>query len=144
MIGLPPPRERPRSAKREVGFTLIEVVVAFVLLSLVLVTAFEVFSAGFARAGELDDRSRALVMAQSKLAAAGMEDGLKDSQAQGESEDRRFQWTVAVKRVEDADPTAPPTSSWVMYRIDVRVAWRGSDTREHALSLSTLGVGQRP
>jgi general secretion pathway protein I len=144
VIGLPPSRERPRSAKREAGFTLIEVVVAFVVLSLVLAVVFEIFSTGLARASELDERSRALVVAQSKLALAGLEEALKDGESQGESEDRRFHWTVAVKRVQEdreSMPTAP--SAYSMYHIDVSVAWRGADTRDHTLSLSTLGVGPR-
>ncbi len=51
-------RTRPGRFSR--GFTLIEVVVAFVLLGLVLSTGYEVFSEGLARAGALEERSRAL------------------------------------------------------------------------------------
>ena len=112
VIGLPPSRERPRSAKREAGFTLIEVVVAFVVLSLVLAVVFEIFSTGLARASELDERSRALVVAQSKLALAGLEEALKDGESQGESEDRRFHWTVAVKRVQEDRESMPTLISF--------------------------------
>ena len=129
---------------RQRGFTLIEVVVAFVLLALVLATAFEIFSTGFSRAADLDDYSRALVVAQSRLAAAGTEETLKEGETQGESEDRRFHWTVAIKRTEDGtDPSKPPPSNYALYRIDVRVTWRGADTRDHALSLATLQVWTR-
>jgi general secretion pathway protein I len=132
------------SARRESGFTLIEVVVAFVVLSLVLAVAFEIFSTGMARAGDLDERSRALVVAQSKLAVAGLEEALKDGETRGESEDRRFQWTVTVKRIqEDHELIATAPAAYSMYRIDVRVAWRGADAREHTLSLSSVGVGPR-
>ena len=68
------------SRRREQGFTLIEVVVAFVLLALVMSTAFEIFSAGLARAGQLEERSRALVVAQSRLASVGVEETLKESE----------------------------------------------------------------
>jgi general secretion pathway protein I len=132
------------SARREVGFTLIEVVVAFVVLALVLAVAFEIFSTGMARAGDLDERSRALVVAQSKLALAGLEEALKDGETHGESEDRRFQWTVTVKRIqEDRDLIATAPTAYSMYRIDVRVAWRGADARDHTLSLASVGVGPR-
>ena len=123
---------------------MIEVVVAFVVLSLVLAVAFEIFSTGLARAGDLDERSRALVVAQSKLAVAGLEEALKDGETRGESEDRRFQWTVTVKRIqEDRDLIATAPAAYSMYRIDVHVAWRGADARDHALSLSSVGVGPR-
>ena len=129
---------------RERGFTLIEVVVAFVLLALVMSTAFEIFSAGLARAGQLEDRSRALVIAQSRMAIVGVEETLKEGESAGESEDRKYQWAVSVKRTgEGEDPAKPSPSVYSLYRIDVRVAWRGADAREHSLALSTLGVWTR-
>ena len=128
----------------EKGFTLIEVVVAFVLLALVMSTALEIFSAGLARAGRLDERSRALVIAQSRMAMVGVEETLKEGVTSGESEDRKFQWTVTVARTgEGEDPGKPAPSVYALYRIDVRITWRGADTREQALALSTLGVWTR-
>jgi general secretion pathway protein I len=132
---------------REAGFTLIEVVVAFVLLALVLSVSFEIFSTGMARASDLDDRARALVVAQSRLAAAGAEEALKEGVASGETEDRRFQWTTTVRRAEDVaispDGTYP-TGAYALYRVDVHVAWRGADSRDRALDLATLSVGAKP
>ena len=137
----PLPRER---GNRQRGFTLIEVVVAFVLLSLVLATAFEIFSTGLARSGDLEDRSRALALAQSRLAVTGVEEALKEGDTQGESEDRRFHWVVSVRKVEEStDASAPIPSIYAMFRIDVRVAWQGADTRERTLSLATVTLGQR-
>ena len=129
---------------RERGFTLIEVVVAFVLLALVMSTAFEIFSAGLARAGQLEDRSRALVIAQSRMAIVGVEETLKEGESAGESEDRKYQWAVSVKRTgEGEDPAKPAPSVYSLYRIDVRVTWRGADARDHFLALSTLGIWTR-
>lgn len=129
------------------GFTLIEVVVAFVLLALVLSVSLEIFSAGMARAGDLDDRARALVVAQSRIAFAGAEEGLKEGVTSGETEDRRFRWTVTVRRADElaagSDGKAP-SGAYALYRVDVRVGWRGADTREHALDLSTLSTAAKP
>lgn len=117
---------------------------AFALLGLILVTTFEIFSTGFARAADLDDRARALVVAQSRLAATGTEETLKEGETRGETEDRRFQWTVSVKRTdENTDASKPPPSIYALYRIDVRVMWRGADAREHSLALATLGLWTR-
>lgn len=129
----------PRAAR---GFTLIEVVVAFVLLSLVLAVGFEIFSTGLRRAGELDDYSRALVIAQSKLNAAGTEEQFKESQAQGDSEDGKFHWTTAITRTEEGLPQPrPPVSVYLLFRVDVRVEWLGGDARARSVSLSTLALG---
>ena len=131
--------------KRSRGFTLVEIVVAFVLLSAVLVTGFEIFSQGLRRAGDLDDYSRALLIAQSKLAATGTEEQFAEGQWQGESEDRRFRWVVQVQRSEEgqAPPGQPANSAYQLFRVDVRVAWTGIDTRERSISLATLGLGSR-
>jgi general secretion pathway protein I len=124
---------------------LIEVVVAFVLLALVMVTAFEVFATGMARAGDLDDRSRALAIAQSRLAAAGTEELFREGQVQGESEDRRFRWTTLVTRSEEGqDPTRLVQAPFILFRVDVRVDWSTGAGRDQNLVLSSLGLGQRP
>ena len=136
---------KTRPCARQRGFTLIEVVVAFVLLALVMVTAFEVFSTGMSRAGDLDDRSRALAVAQSQLAAAGTEELFKEGQVQGETADRRFRWTTAVTRTEEGqDPARPVQAPFVLYRVDVRVDWSSSTGRDQSLALASLGLGQRP
>jgi len=133
---------------RERGFTLIEVVVAFVMLALVLTVSFEIFSKGMARAGHLDDRAKALVVAQSRLAAAGEEDGaVKEGVTSGESEDRRFQWTVTVQRADQLLPSSvgkPASSAFALYSVDVHVSWQGSDSKEQGLDLATLVTAAKP
>jgi general secretion pathway protein I len=120
-------------------------VVAFVLLALVLTTGFEVFATGMARAGDLDDRSRALAIAQSKLAAAGTEELFKEGQTQGQSEDQRFRWTTQVARSEEGqDPMRAVQPPFVLFRVDVRVDWRTAAGRDQSIALASLGLGQRP
>ena len=144
--GSPPPRGQPRSAKRGAGFTLIEVVVAFVLLSTVLTLGFEIFSDGMRRTGELEDRSRAVVIAQSKLDAAGMEQALADGIVSGESQDRRYRWTLSIVRSEETDsaPGQPINSAYALFRVEARVEWDGADGRARSYSIATLRLGPRP
>lgn len=138
-------RGRLRSARREVGFTLVEIVVAFVLLALVLSTGFEIFSAGLKRAGDLEDQSRAIVIAQAKLAAAGLDAPLAEGVTQGE--DGHFHWTLAVSPSNEAMPPPeqpqPGPGTFMLYRVDVRVAWAGADQRSRGYSLAGLAIGQR-
>ena len=133
-----------RRAQR--GFTLVEIVVAFVLLSLVLVTSFEIFTGGMRRASDLEDYSRALLVAQSKLAAAGTEEALKEGDAQGDAEDRRFHWALAIRRTEEGapQPGQPNNNPYALYRVEVGVSWTGADTRDHSLALATLILGPKP
>lgn len=131
--------------RTERGFTLIEVVVAFVLLSLVLAVSFELFTSGFSRAAELDEYSQALMVAQSRLAAMGVEETLKEGDTQGDSDDRRFHWMASVRRTDEgADPSKPAPSIFSLYRIDVAVTWHGSGGKDHSLSLATLQMWTRP
>ena len=132
--------------RTQAGFTLLEVVVAFVLLALTLITVFQIFSAGLARAGDLGEYSRALVVAQSRLAVAGIEEKIEGpSETRGESEDRKYRWTLTIQPYEEApEPGAPqPQSSLAMFRIDATVAWEGADGRARNLKLSTLTLASK-
>ena len=143
VIGPPPSRGRPRSGKREAGFTLIEVVVAFVMLSLVLATSFQIFSTGLQRAGDLEDYSRALVIAQSQLAESTIGDTFVEGEKSGESEDRRFRWTVATSIYDDGTPEEQrQQASYYSFRVAVRVGWNNAAGKERHLDLATLAVGR--
>ena len=143
MIGPRPAPGQPRSAKREAGFTLIEVVVAFVMLALVLATSFQIFSTGLQRAGDLEDYSRALVIAQSQLAGSSIGETFEEGVSSGESEDRRFRWSVSIATFDEGtDPAKRAQASYYPVRIAVRVAWRTAAERERHLDLSTLVVGR--
>ena len=134
---------RRACAKRSVGFTLIEVVVAFLLLSIVMATGFELFTTGMRRAADLGERAQALAVAQSRLASAGVEQPLKEGVASGQTDDGRYQWTVTIAKSSEgaADPTQPIQTAYGLFRIDVLVKWRGADQRDHSLALATLELG---
>lgn len=125
------------------GFTLIEVVVAFLLLSIVMATGFELFTTGMRRASDLEERSKALVIAQSRLATASVEQQLKEGVANGQTDDGKYQWTMTIAKSDEgkADPNQPIQTAYGLYRIDVVVKWRGADERDHSLELATLELG---
>jgi len=134
------------AAPHQRGFTLVEVVVAFLLLSLVLMTVFEIFTRGLQRAGELDHYSRALAIAQSELASQGIEEQLVEGEIRGETEDRQFRWVVATRKYVDETAQAAaqpaPVSAYTLYRVETRVAWTTAAGTERDVALSTLLVAQ--
>ena len=136
---------RPPSRDRQSGFTLIEVIVAFVMLALVLSVSFEVFTGGLRRAGDLVDYSRALTLAQSRLAAAGTEEQIKEGETQGDTDDGRYHWTLAVRRSEEGapDPTQTNNNPYQLFHVEVRVDWRDAETHARTIALSTLVIGSR-
>lgn len=130
---------------RSRGFTLIEVVVAFVLLAAIFSTGFEIFSKGLRRAGELDARADAIALAQSQLALAAADSALKEGETRGETPDGRFRWAVAVAQTtEGIDPERPVPSAFLLYRVAVHVGWRSGDGRDQGLDLATLQLGRKP
>ena len=133
-----------RRAGAQRGFTLIEVVVAFLLLALVFSVGFEIFSSGLSRAATLEDRSRALELARSRLASAGLEQPLAPGISQGDGEDPRFHWTLAVTPFEaSSDPLHPIQSVYILLRIAVEVDWRDADGKDCTMMLSTLQLAPR-
>jgi general secretion pathway protein I len=132
-----------RPGRRVAGFTLIEVVVAFLLLSLVMASGFELFTTGMRRAGDLEDRAQALVVAQSRLAGVGIENALKEGVYSGQTEDGKYAWTLAIARSTEgqADPNQQIQTAYGLYRVEVTVQWRGADQRDQSLSLATLELG---
>ena len=137
-------RTSARARRRGRGFTLLEVVVAFVLLGFVLAIGYQIFSEGMSRAGALEERSSALEVARSHLADAGAEEPLKPGVAAGESSDPRFHWTTTVTPFEEGnDPMHPIPSAYALFRVEVKVDWHGGDGKDHSLALATLGLGSR-
>jgi general secretion pathway protein I len=135
-------------SRHQSGFTLLEVVVAFVVLALALSTVFQIFSAGLARTGHFEEQSQALSIAQSALALAGAEEGIKEGETRGESADRRYRWTVRSARHDEppapgADRSPRPQSTFSLYRVEVDVAWSGADGRAHDLRLAKLLIGHK-
>ena len=128
--------------RRQRGFTLVEIVVAFVLLSLVLATSYQLFSTGMARAGDLDDYSRALEIAQTQIAQASIGDQFVIGETSGESEDERFRWVVAISPGDDSpEPGKHVYAAFNPVRIAVRVAWKSAIGADKQLDLATLVVG---
>ena len=133
-----------RMPRVQSGFTLIEVVVAFVLLTLVLAVGFQIFSTGMARAGDLDERSRALDIAQSQLDGAGTLAPLQEGQSQGDSDDRRFHWTTSVVPTDEGqNPNMPTQGAYILWRVETRVDWTTGAGRPQQITLATLRLAQR-
>jgi general secretion pathway protein I len=60
-------------ARREDGFTVVETIVAFAILSVVIAVAVEIIGGGALRLSKAEAEAKALVHAQSQLAAASAE-----------------------------------------------------------------------
>ncbi|MCL4766558.1 MAG: prepilin-type N-terminal cleavage/methylation domain-containing protein [Hyphomicrobiaceae bacterium] len=128
-------------ARQEDGFTLIEIIVAIVVLSSVVVALLEGLSLGWRGARTAEMELAALSVAKARLASAGIETPLQEGRWTGTAADG-FRWVVTAVREPAQDaPAAAPARYWVT----VEVAWRaGPWSRTRSLELATLKLGAAP
>lgn len=122
------------------GFTLIEIVVALLVLAIASAVIFEGFSIGFRNSRTADDFAQAVLIAQSKLAPAGVAEPLSAGVTSGEELDK-YAWTVRVDPVEVGPDEEGATPSQLRpFLVAVDVVWSDGNT-ERTVSLSTLRLG---
>ena len=140
MRGLGQPRER--------GFSLLEVLVAFVILSLVATALFRLFGGALGNASAADDYSRAVLVAESVLAEAAATAPLVEATNTGVADDGRIAWTTSIA------PYAPPGASpdleraaetmpTRLYRITAEVAFAAPSGGTRKFALATTRIGSR-
>jgi general secretion pathway protein I len=130
------------------GFSLLEVLVAFVILALVATALFKLFSGALNNASAADDYSRAVLVAESVLAEAASTQPLREATQQGTVDEGRIEWTTRVaayvapgvgadaERVSDALPTR-------LYRISVDVTFPAPTGGKRTLALATTRIGAK-
>lgn len=132
------------------GLTLIEVLVAFVVLALTLGVILQIFSGGLRNARLSDAYTRALLLAESRLEAVGSEQAVVSGETAGQlGEDLRWRVRIQPWAGAIADPlaaSAPPGGAppaRMLYEVQVQVAWQAGG-RERSLRLTSLRLGDAP
>ena len=130
------------------GFSLLEVLVAFVILSLVATALFRLFSGALNNASAADDYSRAVLVAESTLAEAAATQPLRESTQSGTADDGRIEWTTRIA------PYSPPdvspdlervaeTMPTRLYRISAEVTFAAPTGGQRKYALATTRIGAR-
>jgi len=127
------------SASQDLGFTLLEVVVALAIASLAIVGLFQAASGGLLAVNTAGRVEEAVQRAQSHLAAVGRSAAL----IQGEFTDDDgggYHWRlrarpVASRRVAAADGS--PTALATLFDVEVAISWPGR-SGERSVVLKTL------
>jgi general secretion pathway protein I len=130
------------------GFSLLEVLVAFVILALVATALFRLFSASLNNASAAEDWSRALLLAESRLELAAAAKPLREGTDRGADDTGRIQWEtrVAPYTPTDVSPeleTASDALAMRLYRVTANVTFPGVAGGERTLSLATVKIAQR-
>ena len=125
----------PRSCR---GMSLIEVLVAFVVLSMTMAIIMQIFSGGIRNARVTDHYSRALYLAQSRLAAVGVEEPISPGETSGEG-GAPLRWRISILPL---DVEGGAVAQTPLYQVRVRVEWN-EDGRERQMELISQRLGPR-
>jgi len=130
------------------GFSLLEVLVAFIIVALVVTALFRLFGGALGNASAADEYTRALLVAQSRLALAASAQPLREGTDAGTDADGGIDWRTSVSPyvAPDADPdveSASQTMATRLFRVTVDVRFPGIAGQSRTLTLSTLKIGQR-
>lgn len=143
-----PLRSASRGARAD-GFSLIEVLAAFVVLALVGTALFRLFAGALGNVSLAEEYSRATLYAESRLTVLGNEGPLREGTQQGTSEDGRFTWTSRIEPYKPADAKpdlniAPDTSMLRLWHLAVEVHWPGGAFgNDRTVALSTVRAATR-
>ncbi len=128
---------------RNSGYTLIEVLVAFMILALALTVLLRIFSTGLRNVSVSSDYARAVLVAESQLATAGITAKLQPGETHGDDGDK-FIWTQVVRNYTPFNHDYQNTARVPAYYITVTVEWpHAGGTRKVNLSSIRLGAAQR-
>jgi general secretion pathway protein I len=133
------------------GFSLLEILVAFVLLALAMAVLMQIFSSSLNGASVADRYAKATMIAESKLAAAGVEDALKEGSTNGTYDDL-FSWVVEIKPfTEPSTDTSGANLDQILFvklfEVTATVSFaandRRSDSNMRTVTLTKLQLGPR-
>jgi general secretion pathway protein I len=127
---------RTRAGGGEAGFTLIEMLVALMVMIAAATMLYRGFSEGLRAAAAADGAEAALLVAQSRLAALGIETPLAVGEQAGR--DGAVDWHIAVRPYRSGDATAAPQAFWAT----ATVSWREKRGGTRSLHLTTLKPGR--
>jgi general secretion pathway protein I len=124
------------------GFTLIETLTAMMILSISLVTIFQLFAGGLRSARFSEEYNRAVFHARAKMESILLFDEMREMELGGELEDG-FRWEASVSPFfpETEDRFQTVGSPLQLFSVEVRVIW-DSGNRERDFELQTLHIAR--
>ena len=118
------------------GFALLEVLVAFTILTLLLGVLFQVFSNGVRSARLGEEYTRAVILAQSKLASLGTEDNAQEGEESGSFDDV-YNWRSSLQVYQWRDSASPDNLPVRPFVATVEVFW-GDGEQQRSVALTSL------
>ena len=124
------------ASRSQQGFTLIEILVAFMILALSLTVIFRIFSGGLRNIALTEDYARAVLMAESQLSSAGVGYPLEAGVTSGEW-GTRFRWERVVEDYRPWEEGRELAANLQAFQVTVNVDWEQAG-RTHQITLSSV------
>lgn len=121
------------------GFTLLEVLVAFVICAFLLGAFLQVFSTGLRQGRVTDTFGIATLHAESLLAAIGKKEPVIQGERYGQIDDQ-FRWRVSIQPYEEEEDELDQPAL-IPYHVTLTILWKERET-ERTVSLSTLRLAK--
>lgn len=138
----------PALTRREAGFTILEVLAAFVLLAVTLAVLLQMFSGGLRDAQLADEYARAVMIAQSRLAQLTAAEKISEGTSTGF--DEPFAWTLSVSPYDERQEPDAGGQAQAEYslrvrllRVESKVSWQAADGRNRDVRLTSLVLSPR-
>ena len=134
--------------KRAAGFSLLEVLAAFVILALVATALFRLFAGSLSNVSAAEEWSRALLLAESQLDLAASAQPLKESSDRGTDSTGTIQWETSIvayappDTMPDVERAAELLGSRLL-RVTTEVKFPAAVKGERTLSLTTIKLAQK-
>ncbi|PYM91550.1 MAG: hypothetical protein DME04_18240 [Candidatus Rokuibacteriota bacterium] len=130
---------RLRGSRSEAGFTLLEVLVAFTILSVAVVGVIQGFAQGLRLLRAAGDQQMAVLIADQKAREVVI-----PVEGRDEGKEGAFDWQRTISVVSAPDLTRTPASAkWHVFQIDVTVRW-GEKRRIEVVTLRTTAEKTPP
>jgi len=122
------------------GFSLIEILVAFMILAMSLTVIFRIFSGGLRNVALSEDYARAVLLAESQLSAIGVSEPLQRGVTSGEWGER-FNWERVVEDYQPWQQDRELDAPLQGYRVTVRIDWKHAG-RSRQITLNSVRLKQ--
>jgi general secretion pathway protein I len=129
--------EHPSALSRQRGFSLLEILVAFAVLSISLGIIFQIYSTGLMGVSRSELSSKAAIIAVSQMARIGHEFEIKEGAYSGE-EVEGFRWLIDISAYELPDTVL---SGVELYKVTVKVV--NPEHESFAYEVSTLKANEQ-
>ncbi|MFZ1386835.1 MAG: type II secretion system protein [Thiolinea sp.] len=130
-----------KSSKQQ-GFTLLEIMVAFVIMGLVVGTLLQLFGSAMRSVALADEYSFAVQVAESRMEAVGSEIKVEKTTVSGQEEGTAYKWAVTMQPIELNEKQEEFSLSIEPYQVTVIVSWN-SEGKQRQFTLTSLRFGEK-